>query len=143
MRDCLASFLSVADRMHSDQLSQGDVNLRLSAAEDSSLKEKKSQGGWFLLKSRPKPGSWLELYLGLCKRKDRVLLGFKLLKSHLWIPKLCIINIVKTALLKLLLIWLFTVLQLCDVYRRTVLQRGTVSKIINNTICCCCLILCS
>ena len=31
----------------------------------------------------PKPGSWLELYLGLSWRKDRVLLGFKLLKSYL------------------------------------------------------------
>ena len=31
-----------------------------------------------------KPGSWLELYLGLSRWKDRVLLGFKLLKSHLW-----------------------------------------------------------
>jgi len=33
---------------------------------------------------RPKPGSWLELYLGLSRRKDRVLLGLKHLKSHLW-----------------------------------------------------------
>ncbi len=35
--------------------------------------------------TKSKPGSWLELYLGLSRRKDRVLLGFKLLKFHLCI----------------------------------------------------------
>ena len=39
--------------------------------------------GSFLTQGHPKPGSWLELYLGLSRRKDRVLVGFKLLKSHL------------------------------------------------------------
>ena len=40
---------------------------------------------WLVFTKRPsKPGSWLELYLGLSRRKDRVLVGFKLLKSHLW-----------------------------------------------------------
>ena len=40
--------------------------------------------GSYLTQGHPKPRFWLELYLGLSRQKDRVLVGFKLLKSHLW-----------------------------------------------------------
>ena len=40
--------------------------------------------GSYWTQGHPKPGSWLELYLGLSRRKDQVLVGFKLLKSRLW-----------------------------------------------------------
>ena len=41
--------------------------------------------GSYLTQGHPKSRSWLELYLGLSRHKDKVLVGFKLLKSHLWI----------------------------------------------------------
>ena len=44
--------------------------------------------GSYWTQGHPKPGSWLELYLGLSRRKDRVLVGFKLLKSRLWTKQL-------------------------------------------------------
>ena len=54
-------------------------------SEDPNLQDWKNQGSWFLLNpGHPKPESWIELYLGLCRHKDQVLLGLKLLKSQLW-----------------------------------------------------------
>ena len=48
-------------------------------------REKPKVVGFYQTQDHPKLGSWLELYLGLGRCKDRVLLGFKLLKSELWL----------------------------------------------------------
>ena len=68
IRDCFASFLSV-----------------------KRVGSYKTQG-----RPHPKPEPWLELYLGLSRRKDRVLVGFKLLKSHLRLKTRHILNRKKT-----------------------------------------------
>ena len=49
----------------------------------ASKRVKPKMVGSYWTQCHPKPESWFELYLGLSRRKDRVLVGFKLLKSRL------------------------------------------------------------